>query len=209
MNEEIILVNSRDEEIGFGDKMDVHKRGLLHRAFSIFIFDWRTKKMLLQKRARGKYHSGGLWTNACCSHPRKNETMENCLNARLREELGIETNFHIVQPEAIGVLPDGGDVIYECGKFSYFASFGDICENEVDHVFLYSPIYDGAVSDIKYNCDEIEEIKWVSMNGLKKWMEEEPDMFTAWFPTAFDLAYEVLCLQAKDIISKAILLPVD
>ena len=98
MNDYIILVNEQDETIGYSEKMDAHKNGKLHRAFSIFIFDWNTKKMLIQKRAFEKYHSGGLWTNACCSHPLKDETMVGCLNTRLAEELGLCTDFNIKVP---------------------------------------------------------------------------------------------------------------
>lgn len=200
MNDEIILVNEQDDVIGYAEKMYVHENKLLHRAFSIFIFDWTTKKLLLQKRASGKYHSGGLWTNACCSHPRKNETMEDCLNIRLKEELGMETHFRIVNPEECELLFHGTDVIYSCGKFSYFASFGDVCENEIDHVYLYSPVEDMLdLASIVYNKEEAEALTWVTIAELRAWMEREPEAFTAWFRSAFALAYDVLCRQARDM----------
>ena len=137
MNEYLILVDDKDNVIGYSEKMKAHIEKLRHRAFSIFIFDWNTKRMLLQKRAYGKYHSGGLWTNACCSHPRKEESMEDCLNERIREELGLKTDFYIKDSEKCDNLFSKKDVIYRCGKFSYFSDYGDVCENEIDYVFLY------------------------------------------------------------------------
>lgn len=200
MNDYIILVDENDNEVGQAEKMEAHIKNLRHRAFSIFIFDWNTKKMLLQKRAYGKYHSGGLWTNACCSHPRANESMEKCLNTRLKEELGLVTTFHIENPAECGRLFHGDDVIYSCGKFSYFAFYGEVCENEVDHVFLYSPVYDRINPDaIFFNRQEIEEIRWITVEELRVWMEQEPEAFTAWFSTAFQLVYDVLCSQIRDI----------
>lgn len=200
MNDYIILVNEQDETIGYSEKMDAHKNGKLHRAFSIFIFDWNTKKMLIQKRAFEKYHSGGLWTNACCSHPLKDETMVGCLNTRLAEELGLCTDFNIKVPSDCGLLLHGEDVIYSCGKFSYFASFGEVVENEIDHVFLYSPVKSKIdLTDISFNKQEIEEIKWISIEELKSWMESNPKDFTAWFKSAFELAYIVFCRQAGNI----------
>ena len=90
MEDLLVLVDENDREIGWREKMEVHVAGKLHRAFSVFIFDRNQKKMLLQKRAEGKYHSGGLWSNACCSHPRKGEGMEAALSRRLEEELGFK-----------------------------------------------------------------------------------------------------------------------
>lgn len=196
----ILLVNDHDQVIGYADKMEVHKNRLLHRAFSIFLFDWKTQKMLLQKRAQGKYHSGGLWTNACCSHPRKDETMVNCLITRLKEELGLNIDFHIVEQTKCGYVRDDQDVIYKCGKFSYFTDYGEIYENEIDHVFLYSP-KDGIsnINEISFNTEEIEEIRWISIEELRAWVDIEPDAFTAWFIPAFKMAYDVLNKQSKEM----------
>lgn len=200
MNQDIILVNELDEEIGYGEKIIVHKEKILHRAFSIFIFDWETKRMLLQKRAYGKYHSEGLWTNACCSHPRKYETMEKCLNTRLKEELGMNTDLHIVDLAEREFVSNDSDKIYSCGKFSYFASYGEICENEIDHVYLYSPLNGNLkTQNIEFDTNEIEEIKWVSIKELKKWIEEKPQEFTAWFKPAFELAYNILKSQSESL----------
>lgn len=200
MNDNIILVDQQDREIGFSEKMEAHRKGKLHRAFSIFVFDWNTKRMLLQKRAYGKYHSGGLWTNACCSHPRQDESMNDCLNTRINEELGLHTHFHVVNPSECDSLVHGSDVIYSCGKFSYFASFGEVSENEIDHVFLYSPVKEGTdLSAVSLNTQEVEELKWISIEELKQWMDCSPESFTAWFKPAFELAYEVLCRQTDDL----------
>jgi isopentenyl-diphosphate delta-isomerase type 1 len=200
MNDEIILIDEQDHEIGYGDKLEVHQKELLHRAFSIFIFDWTDYKMLIQKRAGGKYHSGGLWTNACCSHPRKGETMDECLCQRLKEELGIDLTFHVTDPDTCALLLDGSDVIYSCGSFQYFAKFDSLSENELDHVFLYSPTYDGfSKNDFVPNPDEIDEIQWITIPELQIWMQEKPEEFTAWFPPAFELAHEVLCRQARNL----------
>ena len=197
MNEYLILVDDKDNVIGYSEKMKAHIEKLRHRAFSIFIFDWNTKRMLLQKRAYGKYHSGGLWTNACCSHPRKEESMEDCLNERIREELGLKTDFYIKDPEKCDNLYGKKDVIYRCGKFSYFSDYGDVCENEIDYVFLYCP--DGSFDwDItSFNKQEVAELKWVTIEELKKWIEINPNNFTTWFRPAFELAYNTLCTQAR------------
>lgn len=198
MKDYIILVDEQDNEIGYGEKLEVHQKDLLHRAFSIFIFDWSDHKMLLQRRASGKYHSGGLWTNACCSHPRKGEMMDDCLNSRLKEELGLNISAHIVDPDECALLVHGRDVIYSCGSFKYYAPFGNLSEHEIDHVFLYSPVIEHfSKSDFICNPDEVEEIKWVTIEELKAWMSHTPEAFTAWFKKAFDLAYEVLCRQAE------------
>ncbi len=198
LNDFIILVNKYDEVIGYEEKMYVHMNNMLHRAFSVFIFDWNTKKLLLQKRAYGKYHSGELWTNACCSHPRMGETMEDCINVRLKEELGMNSHFHIEAPVDSALIIDKIDVIYSCGKFSYFASYGDISENEIDHVFLYSPVFSGIdTNNIFFNKQEIEELKWITIDELKIWLQIEPEIFTAWFRQAFELAYEVIYRQAN------------
>src|SRR5262245_255370 len=90
MMQTVILVNEKDEATGIAEKMEAHQKGLLHRAFSIFVFNSKGE-MLLQQRAAGKYHSGGLWTNACCSHPRPGEKTEEAAERRLKEELGFQT----------------------------------------------------------------------------------------------------------------------
>src|ERR1044072_1062769 len=121
--EEVILVNERDEATGIMEKMEAHQKGVLHRAFSVFIFN-NKNEMLLQQRAIKKYHSGGLWTKACCSHPRPGETKSDAALRRLYEELGFTTSI---------------EKIFD---FTYKASFENgLTENEFDHVF--AGIYNG------------------------------------------------------------------
>jgi isopentenyl-diphosphate Delta-isomerase len=116
--EEVILVNKSDEVLGYMEKMEAHKRGLLHRAFSVFIFN-NNGELLMQKRASDKYHSGGLWTNTCCSHPRKHESLSTAAQRRLKEEMGMEVSlspkFHFIYKSSL----DQG-----------------LIEHELDHVFF-------------------------------------------------------------------------
>lgn len=192
----MILVDENDNEIGYEKKLETHIKGHLHRAFSVFIFDWSDQKMLVQQRALGKYHSGGLWSNACCSHPRKDETMEDAVSNRLEVELGFRSSCQIKSTVETETLLNGSDIIYYCGKFRYFAPFGELSEHEIDNVFLYSPYSSRfSKSDFVFNPEEIADIKWVKIEDLKQWLESEPNAFSAWFKPAFELAYDVLCKQ--------------
>ncbi len=115
-NEEVILVNEQDEQTGTIEKMEAHRKALLHRAFSVFIFNGKGE-MLLQQRAIGKYHSPGLWTNTCCSHPRPGEDVEAAANRRLKEEMGIETSLKkifdfIYRPNSITDSPNMNSIMY-------------------------------------------------------------------------------------------------
>ena len=130
MDQLLVLVDESDQETGYGEKLHVHQNALLHRAFSIFVFDWDKEEMLLQRRASGKYHSGGLWSNACCSHPRKGETMAHALNNRLKAELGLETDVKIQSP------PDGG--CFELKKW--------LSESPVDFTAWFRPAFELAYS---------------------------------------------------------------
>ena len=124
-NDKVILVNEHDDMVGIMDKMEAHQQGLLHRAFSIFIFNTKGE-MLLQQRAFSKYHSGGLWTNACCSHPLPGEKTEDAAQRRLKEEIGFETSL---------------EKIFD---FVYKAAFENgLTEHEFDHVFAGE--YEGKV----------------------------------------------------------------
>lgn len=160
--------------------------------------------MLLQKRAHSKYHSGGLWSNACCSHPRKGESMTDALNNRLKVELGLDIKLQIINPNDEILLIPKDDDIYNCGEFKYYASFGDLSKNELDHVFLYTPINplsgEGLCSkyNLSYNPDEIAEIKWVSIDELQIWLKESPQDFTTWFKAHFTLLIECY-LDKKEI----------
>jgi len=155
--ENIILVDEKDNEIGIGEKLKVHQEGKLHRAFSIFIFNSKGE-MLLQQRARTKYHSPNLWTNACCSHPRPNETLRDATKRRLKEEMGIETELK------------------EVFSFIYKAKIGDLIEHEFDHVFIGR--FDGKV---KPNKEEVGDWKWAEPEELRKDIKENPEKYTYWF----------------------------
>lgn len=156
--DEVVLVNDQDEIIGTMEKMEAHQLGLLHRAFSILIFNARGE-MLIQKRAASKYHSAGLWTNACCSHPKPGETMELAVNRRLLEELGIHCKL---------------DFVY---KFSYRAEFtSGLIENEIDYVYL--GIFDG---NPVLNPLEVEDFQFMALPDLKNDIQSHPDQYTEWF----------------------------
>lgn len=158
-NDRLIWVDLFDNEIGSGDKLETHVKNQLHRAFSVFmVYD---EKMLIQRRALGKYHSGGLWANACCSHPRQGETLANAVQKRMEEELGISQGT--CQPQ-------------ELFSFNYFSQYDGLSEYEIDHVFLTD--YHG---EIQVDPDEIMETKWISLDELQKEMEEKPQEFSTWF----------------------------
>jgi isopentenyl-diphosphate delta-isomerase len=159
---EVILVDNNDVAIGSMDKMLAHEQALLHRAFSVFIFNSKGE-MLLQQRAEKKYHSAGLWTNACCSHPSPGEDTAQAAARRLREELG----FSVPLKKAF--------------TFTYRTDFENgLTENEFDHV--YTGIYDGrVVADI----DEVKSYRFVPMVKIEELIVNEPSAFTSWFLIAF------------------------
>ena len=162
MEEEVILVNEQDEKTGIMEKLEAHRKGILHRAFSIFIFN-NKNEMLLQQRAVNKYHSGGLWTNACCSHPRPGEETEAAAVRRLKEELGSETPLEKIF------------------NFTYKASFENgLMEYEFDHVFF--GMYDGAVVQ---NEEEVMNFQFETVEKIAERITLEPENFTAWFRIAF------------------------
>ena len=141
--EKVILVDKNDNQVGLMPKLEAHEKGLLHRAFSIFIFNSKYE-LLLQKRASSKYHSGGLWTNTCCSHPREGEDTLDAANRRLDEEMGIKTSLRKVY-----------DFIYKAELDN------QLTEHEFDHVFY--GVFD---NDPILNKDEAEDFKWVDMETL-------------------------------------------
>ena len=162
--EQVILVNEQDVQTGVMEKMEAHIKGELHRAFSIFIFN-NKNEMLLQQRAANKYHSAGLWTNACCSHPKPGETIDAAANRRLKEELGFET------------------VLDKAFDFTYRASFDNgLTEHEFDHVF--TGIYAG---EININKSEVQNVCFRSMEEIESNLHTHPYNFTAWFSLAFPL----------------------
>ena len=172
MSDEIILVNMNDDEIGCCEKMEAHRIPALHRAFSVFLYKKEGGKlyMLLQKRAEGKYHSGGLWTNACCSHPRKGETLAEAVPRRMTEELGITAD------------------VEEEFAFTYFHRFSEDCaEFEYDHVF--SGKWEGSV---RPNPEEISQVAWMEFSDIEQKMMAQPDGFSPWFMIAAPKVMTVL-----------------
>jgi isopentenyl-diphosphate delta-isomerase len=164
--EEIILVDESDREIGFAEKLAAHRDGgRLHRAFSIFLFDAQGR-MLLQKRAAAKYHFGGLWTNACCGHPRRGEVLEAAARRRLREELGV------------------GPELREVFTFVYTAADpgSGLTEREFDHVFV------GRLLDEQARPDpaEIDALRWIDSAELSLDVAAQPERYTPWFAQALE-----------------------
>lgn len=164
MNDLVVLVDEKDNEIGTREKLSAHLSGELHRAISVFIFN-SEKKMLLQRRALNKYHSGGLWTNACCSHPHPGETTMNAAKRRLREEMGMKE-----------------EMLKYVFNFTYKAFLdNDLIEHELDHVFI------GKTDDIPVpNTDEVNEWKYISVSELEEDLKENPAVYTHWFKLIFE-----------------------
>lgn len=163
MAEYIITVDEQDNEVGSIEKLEAHKLGVLHRAFSILVFNQKGQ-VLLQRRNIEKYHSPGLWSNTCCSHQRVGETLEEAVNRRLDEELGFTCDLK------------------EMFHFIYKVEFdNNLMEHELDHVFFGH--YDG---DIIPNKEEVDEIKWMDMDDLKQDMADNPDTYTYWFKILMD-----------------------
>lgn len=175
IEDRLILVDMIDREIGSCSKMETHMKGLLHRAFSVFVF--RGNELLIQKRAAGKYHSGGKWANSCCSHPRRGEQLADAVSRRLKEECGINP---CTCDDA-----ESKDRIFEAGAFVYRAVFENgLCEYEYDHVFVME--HDGFVR----NPEEAEEMKYVSIDWLLEDMIINPDAYAPWFITALPIALD-------------------
>jgi isopentenyl-diphosphate delta-isomerase len=176
---EVILVNEKDQPIGTMEKMEAHRQGVLHRAFSVFIFDSKGR-MLLQQRAAQKYHGGLLWTNACCSHPYPEEMTDIAADRRLWEELGFQTSLK------------------EIFSFTYKAEVENhLIEHEFDHVFVGE--YEGAITP---NPDEVADYCYSSIEAIKKAIQEHPSKFTSWFKIIFpqieewwEQRYSVISLQ--------------
>ncbi|MDP2664294.1 MAG: isopentenyl-diphosphate Delta-isomerase [bacterium] len=153
----IILVDEKDNQIGVGEKLKVHREGKLHRAFSVLIFNSKGET-LLQKRAAGKYHCPGLWTNTCCSHPRASYDIREEAERRLKEEMGIDPHLK------------------EIFSFIYKADLGELTEHEFDHVFVGQ--FEGDPSP---DPEEADGWKWISVEDLKEDVRESPEIYTPWF----------------------------
>lgn len=162
MLEEVVLVNERDEPVGTMEKMEAHRQAILHRAFSVFVFN-KNGDVLMQQRAFSKYHSGGLWTNTCCSHPRPGEPVLDAAHRRLQEEMGFNT------------------ALTKAFDFTYKADFENgLTEHEFDHVF--TGIYDGPID---FNTDEVAAYAFMPVGQLEQQIQEIPERFTAWFHIAY------------------------
>lgn len=171
---EVILVNERDEVIGRMEKLEAHQKGLLHRAFSIFIFN-AADELLLQRRAMDKYHSGGLWTNTCCSHPAPGEDIVEAAKNRLAEEMGFKTTLTAVR------------------SFIYETNFSNgLIEHEFDHIF--TGIYNGQVH---INTEEAMDFKWIAYDDLSEMVATQPEDFTVWFLAIYEDVMQHQLRQAK------------
>ena len=158
--EQIIKVDINDNQIGTIEKLKAHKTPVLHRAFSVFLFDGN--KILLQKRADNKYHSGGLWANSCCSHPRANVDFLTSVYERLNFELGIKDKLQLT----------------EIFTFTYLSKYADdLYEYEYDHVLIGKY----KQQQINFNKDEISQTKWVSIDFLKTDLVSNPQNYSTWF----------------------------
>jgi isopentenyl-diphosphate delta-isomerase len=163
--EQVILVDERDRELGFAEKLAAHRAGALHRAFSVFVFDARSR-LLLQKRAATKYHSGGLWSNTACGHPRPNEATEAAARRRLREEMNVDCELR------------------EAFSFVYRAQVGGaLVEHEFDHVFIGEHADDPAP-----DVAEVESWKWITLGELRRDLAREPQLYSAWLRLAVESA---------------------
>lgn len=160
----VVLVTEEDAPLEEMDKLEAHQKGILHRAFSVFIFNEKGE-MLLQQRAAHKYHGAHLWTNACCSHPQWEEDILESAKERLLYEMGLNCNL---QPAF---------------TFRYQAPVeNELIEHELDHVFIGTTHEQPAP-----NPDEVQDYAWVPMDALKAKMKEQPDAFTFWFKMALSL----------------------
>ncbi len=167
MKEElVILVDQEDNKIGLMPKMEAHEKAVLHRAFSVFVFN-KDKELMLQQRALHKYHSPGLWTNTCCSHQRDGESNIDAGTRRLQEEMGFSVSLK------------------ETTSFIYKAPFANgLTEHELDHILV------GYYEDAPFiNKDEVEAWKWMPLEEVKKDMKVNPDQYTEWFKIIFDKFY--------------------
>lgn len=169
--EYVVLVDEYDNEIGTAEKLLAHQQNLKHRAFSVYVFrtnpDSGQIELLLQQRALHKYHSPGLWTNTCCSHPRPGESVLAAGERRLKEEMGIHVKLKDV------------------GSFQYIAHFSNgLVENELDHVLV------GWVEsiEIKANKDEVNAWKWILISDLESQLKASASEFTAWFAQGLKMA---------------------
>lgn len=169
IEDNVILVNEKDEPIGLMPKMAAHEKAVLHRAFSVFVLN-NKNEIMLQQRAHHKYHSPLLWTNTCCSHQREGESNIQAGSRRLDEEMGFQTELK------------------ELFHFIYKAPFDNgLTEHELDHVMI------GYYNDApNINTDEVEDWKWMPIEAVKTDMQKNPEIYTIWFKIIFDQFYHFL-----------------
>jgi len=171
MEEKVILVNEDDEQIGLMPKLEAHEKGVLHRAFSVFIFNDK-QELMLQQRALSKYHSPGLWTNTCCSHQREGETSLEAGKRRLQEEMGFVCELK------------------ETTSFIYKAPFDNgLTEHELDHILLGT--FNGTPT---INKTEVASWKWMLLEDVRNDIKENPQLYTAWFKIIFEKFYDFIRL---------------
>jgi isopentenyl-diphosphate delta-isomerase len=169
IEENVILVNNEDEQIGLMPKLEAHEKALLHRAFSVFVLNSKNE-IMLQQRAHHKYHSPLLWTNTCCSHQREGESNTQAGTRRLFEEMGFKTDLK------------------ELFHFIYKAPFDNgLTEHELDHVMI--GYYDEKP---EINPEEVEAWKWMTIEEVKSDMLLQPEIYTVWFKIIFDEFYHFL-----------------
>ena len=167
--ENVILVNQNDEQIGLMPKLEAHEKAVLHRAFSVFVLNSKNE-IMLQQRAHQKYHSPLLWTNTCCSHQRDGETNIQAGSRRLCEEMGFETELK------------------ELFHFIYKAPFDNgLTEHELDHVMIGYYNEEPTI-----NTDEVENWKWMRIEDIQNDMQLHPEIYTVWFKIIFDQFYHFL-----------------
>ena len=169
VEDNVILVDVLDKQIGLMPKLEAHEKGVLHRAFSVFIFN-NKGELMLQRRALSKYHSPGLWTNTCCSHQRDGESNILAAKRRLNEEMGFVTE------------------LIEKTSFVYKANFDNgLTEHELDHIIVgkynHSPVI---------NSSEVDSWKWMSMEDIRNNINDQPHNYTAWFKIIFEKYYKYI-----------------
>jgi isopentenyl-diphosphate delta-isomerase len=169
--EQVILVNDKDEQIGLMPKMEAHRKAVLHRAFSVFIFN-NNNELMLQQRAAQKYHSPLLWANTCCSHQRNGESNLDAGKRRLQEEMGFVCELK------------------EVTSFIYKAPFDNgLTEHELDHILIGYYNENPTI-----NKEEVENFKWMTLEDVKKGIADTPAIYTAWFKIIFEKYYDFLKL---------------
>lgn len=177
LRNQVILVDRNNNELGMTDKMDAHKKGLLHRAFSVMLYRYNNGQLefLLQKRAESKYHAAGLWTNTCCSHPQPEDSLITSAKKRLLEEL-VDIDIDNIN-------------LQEIASFIYRAEFSNgLIEHEFDHVLIAE--YSATPEYI--NSDEIEVVNWFTLDNINNKYNDLPSGFTPWFKRVYDYCCDYL-----------------